>query len=35
MNAVRELLQDKILKVAYVELHETTHDTMQSMANEK
>jgi len=35
MNTVRELLQDKIQKVAYVEPNETAHDAMQLMADKK
>ena len=35
MNTVRELLQDKIQEVAYVEPDETAHDAMQLMADKK
>jgi len=35
MNTVRELLQDKIHEVAYVEPNETAHDAMQLMADKK
>ena len=35
MNTVRELLQDKIHEVAYVEPDETAHDAMQLMADKK
>jgi CBS domain-containing protein len=35
MNTVRELLQDKIQEVTYVEPGETAHDAMQLMADKK
>ena len=35
MNTVRELLQDKIHEVAYVEPDKSAHDAMQLMADKK